>query len=112
MAQGNWPIGSEIRISRNWRIACLGNQWAIQQKRGKIRTKGTGWQAVAWFTQRNNLMDRVAELPEGCDPQAFAMLAGLPETHPGWRASINEAIAENQRRERFIAGESTAARPA
>jgi hypothetical protein len=74
-----------IQLNDDWRVVDDPLQWILQRRKGKARSKNSGWRGRSYLTTRSGLLRCVGEYCGEVRPDALAQLAALPERHPAGR---------------------------
>ena len=69
------------QLNKNWRVVDDPLQWRLQRKKGKARSRNSGWQDRAFCTTRGALLRCVREYCGDVDTTALAKLAALSSDH-------------------------------
>src|SRR5262245_28157429 len=70
-----------VQLNKTWRIIADPLQWRLQRKKGKRRSKNSGWRDCSFCTTREGLLRCVRECCGNVEPAALDKLAALPEHH-------------------------------
>jgi hypothetical protein len=70
-----------IRINSDWRVIEDALQWILQRRKGRPRSKASGWRSRSFLRTRDGLLACVREHCGEVDPHALASLMLLPERH-------------------------------
>lgn len=70
------------QLNASWRVVDDPLQWILQRKKGKPRSKNSGWMNRSYCTSREGLLRCVAGYCGQVDPATLETLTALPEHHP------------------------------
>jgi hypothetical protein len=70
-----------LRLNGEWRIVDDPIQWILERRKGRPRTKSSGWQARFFFRTRRGLLDLAREYCGPVEDRALASVKALPERH-------------------------------
>lgn len=71
-----------IQLNADWRVADDDLQYILERRKGRARSKATGWEGRAFCRTRAALFRNVRELCGQTDTNALSQLEALPEWHP------------------------------
>lgn len=69
-------------LNDRWRVVDDPLQWILEVRKGRSRSRATGWTGRRFHCQRTALIRSIRELCGEVDPAALAVLDALPQRHP------------------------------
>ena len=70
-----------LQLNTSWRVTEDLLQWVLQSKKGRPRSKNSGWRSRFFFRTREGLVAHVREYCGKIEPDARKALSAFPEWH-------------------------------
>ena len=72
------------QLNANWRVVDDPLQWILQRRKGKPRTRNSGWRGRSFCRTKDALLGCIGKHCGEVDADALSKLRSLPDWHPDW----------------------------
>jgi hypothetical protein len=88
------------QLNENWRVVDDPLQWILQRRKGKPRTRNSGWRDRSFCRKRYALLGCISQYCGKIDAGALSTLEALPGCHPDWERKIHSPNLDVRRTSR------------
>ncbi len=88
------------QVNANWRVVDDPLQWILQRRKGKPRTRNSGWRDRSFCRKRHALLGCISRHCGEIDAGALFTLEALPGYHPDWERKIHSPNLDVRRTSR------------
>jgi hypothetical protein len=76
------------QLNANWRVVDDPLQWILQRRKGKPRTRNSGWRGRSFCRTKDALLGCIGNHCGEVDAEALSKLKSLPDWHADWATEL------------------------